>query len=237
MPQEIVQIIRSFYENFTCRVRNDGNLNFAVKTGVRQGCVMSFLLFNNAINWIMKRTTAEGPMGICWTLTSKLEDLDFADDLALLSHTYEHMQEKITHLNENAQQIGPKISRKKSEVMVLKTNERRRIKIEEDELPYMEEFTYLGSTVRNDGGAGKDIRIRIAKVRKNAFNMLNNIWKSQQYSLKTKVRIYNSCVISTLLYGAECWRMTETDLRKLSTFHTKKTQKNEKSFLAAENIK
>ena len=62
---------------------------------------MSFLLFNNAINWIMKRTTAEGPMGICWTLTSTLEDLDFADDLALLSHTYEHMQEKTTRLNEN----------------------------------------------------------------------------------------------------------------------------------------
>ena len=63
--------------------------------------------------------------------------------------------------------------------MVLKTNERRRIKIEEDELPYTEEFTYLGSTVRNDGGAGKDIRIWIAKAR-NVFNMLNNIWKSQQ---------------------------------------------------------
>ena len=229
VPQEIVQIIRSFYENFTCRVGNDSNLNFAVKTGVRQGCVMSSLLFNIAIDWIMRRTTAEGPRGIRWTLTSTLEDLDFADDLALLSHTYEHMQEKTTRLNENAKQIGLKISRKKSEVMVLNTNERRKIKIEEDELPYTEEFTYLGSTVRNDGGAGKDIRIRIAKAR-NAFNMLNNIWKSQQYSLKTKVRIYNSCVISTLLYGAECWRMTETDLRKLSTFHTKNLRRIKRIF-------
>ena len=28
-------------------------------------------------------------------------------------------------------------------------------------------------------------------------------------------------VLSTLLYGSECWRMTECDLNKLSTFHTK----------------
>ena len=51
--------------------------------------------------------------------------------------------------------------------------------------------------------------------------MLNNVWKSSQYSIKLKLRLYQSCVISTLLYGSECWRMTESDLKKLSTFHTK----------------
>ena len=55
--------------------------------------------------------------------------------------------------------------------MVLNTNERRRIKTEEDELPYTEEFTYLSSTITSDGGEGKDIRKRIAKAR-NVFNML-----------------------------------------------------------------
>ena len=177
----------------------------------------------------MRRTTADTARGIRWTLTSTLEDLDFADDLALLSHTFEHMQEKTTRLNDNAKQIGLKISRKKSEVMVLNSNEGRKIKIENEELPYTEEFTYLGSTVRNDGGAGKDIRIRIGKAR-NAFNMLNNIWKSQQYSLKTKIKIYNSCVISTLLYGSECWRMTESDLKKISTFHTKSLRRIKRVF-------
>ena len=89
----------------------------------------------------MRRTTADTARGIRWTLTSTLEDLDFADDLALLSHTFEHMQEKTTRLNDNAKQIGLKISRKKSEVMVLNSNEGRKIKIENEELPYTEEFT------------------------------------------------------------------------------------------------
>ena len=29
-----------------------------------------------------------------------------------------------------------------------------------------------------------------------------------------------SCVLSMLLYGSECWRMTVADLKKLQTFHT-----------------
>ena len=56
---------------------------------------------------------------------------------------------------------------------------------------------------------------------RNAFRMLQAVWKSSQYSTKTKLRLYQSCILSTLLYGSECWRMTESDLNKLSTFHTK----------------
>ena len=51
--------------------------------------------------------------------------------------------------------------------------------------------------------------------------MLNNVWRYSQYSTRTKLRIYQSCVLSTLLYGSECWRMTESDITKLSVFHTK----------------
>ena len=37
--------------------------------------------------------------------------------------------------------------------------------------------------------------------------------------LVTEMRLYNSCVLSVLLYGAECWRMTEKDINKRSSFH------------------
>jgi len=35
------------------------------------------------------------------------------------------------------------------------------------------------------------------------------------------MKLYHSWVLTTLLYGSECWRLTEKDLSKLSTFHTK----------------
>jgi len=151
---------------------------------------------------------------------STLEDLDFADDLALLSHTHHHIQEKTSRLSTFAQQVGLKISQKKTEVMTLNVQNPSPVTVNGEVLPTTEEFTYLGSTVRHDGGAGSDIKNRISKAR-NAYRNLNNVWKSSQYSTRTKLRLYQSCVLSTLLYGSECWRMTESDLDKLSTFHTK----------------
>jgi len=55
--------------------------------------------------------------------------------------------------------------------------------------------------------------------------MLNNVWRSSQYGTRSKLKIYHSCVLSTLLCGSEGWRMTESDLRTLSTFHTKSLRK------------
>ena len=97
-PPHLVEIMKSFYDNFTCCV-GDGDILFEVHTGVRQGCVMSTFLFNLVVDWIMHRTTEDQVRGIRWTPFSHyLEDLDNADDIALLSHTHTHIQEKTQHL-------------------------------------------------------------------------------------------------------------------------------------------
>lgn len=79
--EQVVLLIRSFYTNFTCQIGN----SFAVKTGVRQGCVMSALLLNLVMDWVMRRATEDKPRDIRWT---QLEDLNFTDDVALFSHTH-----------------------------------------------------------------------------------------------------------------------------------------------------
>ena len=88
IPVRIVQIIKRFYPNFTGSV-GSSSMNFQVKTGVRQECVMPAVLYNLVIDWVMRRTTEDQPKGIRWTLFDTLEDLDFVDDLALLSHTHQ----------------------------------------------------------------------------------------------------------------------------------------------------
>ena len=42
----------------------------------------------------MKGTTETEPTGIRWIFTTKLEDLDFADDLALLFLKFQDIQQK-----------------------------------------------------------------------------------------------------------------------------------------------
>ena len=48
---------------------------------------------------------------------------------------------------------------------------------------------------------------------------LQMLWRSSVYSQKTKLRLYQSNVLSVLLYGSECWRMTQQDTNRLSSFH------------------
>ena len=146
-------------------------------------------------------------------LYSTLEDLDYADDLALVAHTHQHIQEKTDRLSTSAAQVGLRINTKKTEVMALNMNNPNPVKLGNDNLQYANRFTYLGSIITTEGGTDEDIKSRLNKAG-NTFRMLESVWRSAQYSYITKLKLYKSCVIPTLLYGAECWRITDTDIRK-----------------------
>ena len=116
--------------------------------------------------------------------------------------------------------VDLRINTRKSEVMILNICNSPSVLLDGQALPQTVTFTYLGSTVRVEGATGTDIKQQLSKERA-AFNNLQNVWKSGQYTTRIKLKLYNSCVIPTLLYGSECWRMTEADQQKLSIFHTK----------------
>ncbi|VDP47385.1 unnamed protein product [Schistosoma curassoni] len=127
----------------------------------------------------------------------QLDDLDFADDLALLSQTQQQMQEKTNSVSGASAAVGLNIHKGKSKILRYNTARTNPITIDGEDL---ETFTYLGSIIDERGGSDADVKARIGKVRA-AYLQLRNIWNSKQLSTNTKVRIFNTNVETVLLYG------------------------------------
>ena len=169
---------------------------FKVKTGVRPGCVLSTPLFKLVFDWVLSCSTEDKKRGIQWTLFTTLENLDYADDQALVSHRHQDMQEKTDRHTTFASQFGLCVNTTKTEVIVLNINNPTPMKHGDKDLKYVDCFTIMEVT---DRGADQDIHNRLGKAR-TAFRMLDQVWRSSQYSYKTSITIRH---------------------KRVNTFHTK----------------
>ena len=156
-------------------------------------------------------------MEVQWTLTSKLEDLAFADDLALLSHRLQDMQEKVRNLETTAQKIGLKISHEKTKLLRINNQQEGPVTFSGKAVRDVDDFVYLGSKINQTGGTDEDIKARLKKARQ-AFAMLRPVCRANSISTKTKLRIFNSNVKSVLLYGSGTWRAIHSNTTKMQTF-------------------
>ena len=222
IPEKIVRIVKTFYEDFQCAVENNGEIGewFDIKTGVKQGCNMSGFLFLMIMDWIMRRTVGKGENGIRWKLTSKLDDLEFADDIALLSSTKRQIQDKTTKLDQEGERVGLKINIGKTKGMRINAKNQEKINIKEQDIEEVDEFTYLGATICKEGGGMKDLKNRLSKAR-GAFARLNKIWNSNNISKRTKLKLYKTLVTPVLLYGCETWKMNKGDDKAVDVFQNK----------------
>ena len=153
----------------------------------------------------MRRATSDRPRGLVWGLMARLEDCDFADDIALLSHTQKDIQEKTSKVNQVASSVGLKIHPDKTKIMKIKTKSSAKTTVNETTLEEVEHFKYLGSYISADSDIEKEVSTRIGLAAR-AFSGLGNIWKLTTLGTKTKLKIYKSNVRSVLLYASETWR-------------------------------
>ena len=174
-------------------------------------------MFLLAIDWVMKQTTEGARNGIQWTLWSQLDDLDFADDLALLAHSQEQIQEKTSRLRTASMKVGLEIHPRKTQLMKMNTPSTDPVTLNGEKLEEVDSFTYLGSIINSQGGTDEDVKSRIGKAR-TAFVMLRNIWNSTKLQTRTKLRFFNSNVKAVLLYGSETWRTTKATTKRIQTF-------------------
>ena len=146
VPEKIISLIRCTFQDMSCRIAHAGQLSesFEVKTGVRQGCLLSPFVFLLVIDLIMKTTTTGSNNIIQWTLKTQLDDLDFIDDRALLSLSHSQMQDKTTLLETTSSGTELKINRKKTKLTKMNTTANAPVTVGGEPIREVESFVYLG---------------------------------------------------------------------------------------------
>ena len=134
-------------------------------------------------------------LGLQWTLNQRLEDVDYADDLCLLTHQLVDMKEKGERLQEISGQVGLKINFQKTKEMRTGVRHQESLERHRKAVERVSEFTYLGSIISETGGTDENITARIRKVQ-SAFSMFMPVWKEKCIRLQTKLRIFNTNVKS-----------------------------------------
>ena len=137
-----------------------------------------------------------------------------------MSSNFQHMQTKVTKLNNFAGKTGLKINSKKTEVLRINSKSNNNITITGQQLNEVDKYTYLGAIISNQGGGGEDINSRIRKAM-GSFMKLKQIWNSSKLTLHTKLRLFQALVMSVLFYGCETWKINDSDNKKLDTFQFK----------------
>ena len=139
-----------------------------------------------------------------------MEDLDHADDLALLSYTHLHIQGKTQRLNTFVKKVGLNISSKRTEIMIILSTDPQSRLIMKNVLTQTDfHISALGSIIGRDGGADLDIQSRLRNSARNSLNMMNKVWRSSTNSTRTKLKLYYSCVLTTLpcmVQNVGAWR-------------------------------
>lgn len=141
-------------------------------------------------------------------------DLDFADDVSLLSDTTEKGRELLLAVERKCKKIGLTLNAKKTKVMAFNIEDKAIATAGGMVLEVVEDFKYLGTWIAS---TEKDLKVRKALAWKALYGMRKE-WNSEVIS---SWRQFVASAESVLLYGAETWSLTVQQKKALDGVYTR----------------
>ena len=144
----------------------------------------------------------------------RFTDCDYRDDVMLFCKKPGNLSSVLSSFQEASRTLGMFPNRKQRYRILEPTS----INVDGNTVDRITEFTYLGSKQTSNGHGKQDIMHRIG-LAATAISDLSRVWFQKHLTLVTKLRIYQSCLMSICLYHFEKWTFLPTDAKQLEAFH------------------
>ena len=171
-----------------------------------------------------------------------LTDLEYADDAAIFATNQNDISSALAIFDAEACKLGLITSRTSwAKIKIMKFGDAPSppsLHICNNDVEFVDKFTYLGSIITNTGDLQPNINRRIGLATGVMRSLRQPLWRHSSISLETKLRVYQASVLSVLLYGSECWPIPTSLCSRLSAFdmRAQRTITNTKWFQYTTNI-
>ena len=215
IPENLIKAIQSLYGKNVSYVicKNMKSETFITKEGLRQGGVMSPVLFTIYMDDIIKECNTKIKklfLGYKNLQRVELSECAFADDIVIMANNENDLQTNVTAWNETLNEYGMKINNDKTKVMVIASEQQQtNIQINNTRLEQVHSFQYLGVTLQDNGRQDIDINKRVEKTAKLYHAWNRSFIAKSEVTRETKMTVYKTCFRPVLTYGCESWVLTQ----------------------------
>lgn len=199
-------MISNLYWSQVAKVKVDDELSKDIKImqGVRQGCVLSPLLFNIYSEALFEEALLGDNIGI--KINGKfVNNLRYADDTAILAGTLQHLQRIMGKLKKICKKYGLMMNVEKTKFMLVtkrKSDNRNNMKltIENANIERVYSYKYLGTWINSNGDNSREIRCRI-EIARSVFFKMRKTFSNRDLSLELRTRMLVLCVFNLTIWN------------------------------------